>query len=164
MSGSDHGHSHGHDAHHHDGAHGPSHYIRIWVVLLVLLVISITGPMLEIPAVTLVTAFGIAGVKAFLVMKHFMHLDRELPLVRYILTTSVVFMIMFFAATAVDVMNHEGARWTNDAAKRAIAEGMAYGDPAAHHAAHDAAHGGSHDAPASHEAPASNEAPAAGGH
>ena len=50
-------------------ANHDQHYIRIWQVLLVLLVISVLGPMLEIQTVTLVTAFGIAVVKAYLVAK-----------------------------------------------------------------------------------------------
>jgi caa(3)-type oxidase subunit IV len=121
--------------HAHD-AHSPQHYIRIWAILLVLLAVSIIGPELEIAIVTLITAFGVAGVKAYLVMKHFMHLDAERPVVIYILTTSCLFMVMFFAAVGVDVMNHEGARWVNVAANEAVERGLAYGDPAAHHADH----------------------------
>ena len=49
-------------------------YVSICVILLVLLVISILGPELGIRAVTLITAFGIAVVKAYLVAKNFMHL------------------------------------------------------------------------------------------
>ena len=138
---------HGHDDHH-DERHEPKHYIKIWGVLMVLLVVSILGPELEIQIVTLITAFGVAGVKAFLVMKHFMHLDVEKPFVIYALTTSIMFMVMFFAAVGVDVMNHEGARWANVAATQSIARGLAAGDPAAHHGSHgdhddhaDAAHG-----------------------
>ena len=134
------------DDHAHD-AHGPKHYIRIWAVLLVLLAVSIIGPEFEIAIVTLITAFGVAGVKAYLVMKHFMHLDTERPVVLYILSTSVVFMVMFFAAVGVDVMNHEGARWVNVAANQAVERGLAYGDPASHHGAHGdhgEAHGDDH--------------------
>ena len=42
-----------------------------------LLVVSVAGPMLEIKIVTLITAFGIAVVKAYLVAKNFMHLNIE---------------------------------------------------------------------------------------
>lgn len=142
-------HDHGHE---HDGSHSPKHYVRIWMVLLVLLVVSVLGPELGIPAVTLVTAFGIAFVKAWLVIKHFMHMDAELPFVRYVLVTSLLFMLMFFAAVSVDVLNHDGARWTNVAAKSAIAAGLEAG---AHAADHGAAAG-------DHAAPAEAGAPAAG--
>lgn len=133
--------AHAHDDHH-DDSHSPAHYKKIWAILCVLLFISVTGPMLEIAVITLITAFGIAGVKAYLVMKHFMHLDVEKPIVLYILTTGVVFIVMFFSAVGIDVMNHDGARWSNDAAKRAVVQGLAYGDPAAHHGDHgDEEHG-----------------------
>ena len=45
--------------------HEHPNYVRIWAILLVLLIISVLGPMLEIRVVTLFTAFGIAIVKAY---------------------------------------------------------------------------------------------------
>jgi caa(3)-type oxidase subunit IV len=154
----DHGHADhgGHDDH---AAHSPKHYIRIWAILCVLLIISITGPMLEIQVITLLTAFGIAFVKAGLVVKHFMHLDTEKPVVWYMLITGIAFMLLFFAGVAPDVMNHTGARWNNIAAEREIQRGMAYGDPADHHGEHAAA---ADHAPAGEAAPAGDEAAPAG--
>jgi len=146
----------GHDAHgHHDASHSPKHYIRIWAVLCVLLAISVTGPMLEIPVITLLTAFGIAGVKAWLVMKHFMHLPAEKPVIIFILATGIVFILMFFSVASIDVMSHDGARWSNNAAKAAITRGLAAGDPAAAHGAHHesaapGAHAPAEPAPAGH--------------
>ena len=61
------------------------HYVKIWALLLVLLVISILGPMLEIKILTLITAFGIAIVKALLVAAYFMHLNIEK---RYVLVSA----------------------------------------------------------------------------
>ena len=57
--------------------HDHTHYIRIWAILCALLVVSVAGPMVGIRFVTLVTAFGIAIVKAYLVCSHFMHLNIE---------------------------------------------------------------------------------------
>jgi len=91
--------------------HGSQHYVKIWGVLLVLLVISIFGPFLEIWIVTLVTAFGIAFVKAYLVAKHFMHLNVQPGYVGYLLTTCLVFMLLFFAGVAPDVMKKDGDNW-----------------------------------------------------
>jgi caa(3)-type oxidase subunit IV len=91
--------------------HGAQHYIRIWAILLGLLVVSVAGPMLEIQVVTLITAFGIALVKAYLVCKNFMHLNVQPKFVIYLLTTMLVFMLLFFAGTAPDVMKHEGHNW-----------------------------------------------------
>jgi hypothetical protein len=58
-------------------AYAHPNYVKIWIWLVVLLLISVAGPMLEIPAVTIITAFGIAFVKAFLVAANFMHLKFE---------------------------------------------------------------------------------------
>jgi len=120
----DHG---GHDAVHH------YNYVKIWIILCVLLAISVAGPELEMPIVTLLTAFGIAFVKAGIVIKYFMHLTTQKPFVHYFLITALVFMVLFFAGTAPDVSNHEGQNWENVAAKEAVIRGMAAGDPADHH-------------------------------
>ncbi len=86
-------------------------YVKIWGILLVLLVVSIAGPFLGIKIVTLLTAFGIAIVKAYLVAKNFMHLNIEPRYAIYLLTTMLVFMLLFFAGVAPDVMKHEGRNW-----------------------------------------------------
>ena len=59
------------------GAHAHPNYVKIWVLLLVLLVVSIIGPELGIPWLTLLTAFGIALVKTYYVAAYFMHLNFE---------------------------------------------------------------------------------------
>ena len=104
--------------------HHPRNYVKIWAVLVVLLVISVLGPMAEIRILTLLTAFGIAFVKAYLVAKNFMHLDVEKPIALYIMVTCLVFMVLFFAGVAPDVMNHDGSNWTNQAAHTEVARGM----------------------------------------
>lgn len=135
------------DAH---GAHGqdePHHYDypKIYGVLMVLLVISVTGPMLEIPLLTLITAFGIAFVKAGIVIKYFMHVGDLPKFVHYFMVTALVFMVLFFAGTAPDVKNHDGHNWENVAAKaeieRALAEQAAGGG--GHHG--EADHGDGHE-------------------
>ena len=135
----DDGHGHGHHDH-------SDHYKKIWMILCGLLFVSVAGPevaefMPEGNArvmLVLLTAFGIAFVKAYMVMKHFMHLDVERPVVWYILTTSVVFMVLFFAGVSPDVMNHDGSRWENVAAKKAIQKRLDAG-PGGHHG--DESHG-----------------------
>jgi caa(3)-type oxidase subunit IV len=95
-------------------AHAEAHhinYVRIWQILLVLLVVSVLGPLLEIKIVTLITAFGIAVVKAYLVAKNFMHLNVQPRYVVYILGTTLVFMLLFYAGTAGDVMKQAGDNW-----------------------------------------------------
>ena len=87
------------------------HYIKIWGILLALLVVSICGPMLEIQVITLITAFGIAIVKAYLVAKHFMHLNIEKKYISFLLIIMLAFMFVLFFGIAPDVMNAEGQNW-----------------------------------------------------
>ena len=110
----------------HDG-----HYVRIWAALLALLVVSIVGPMFGIRVLTIITAFGIAIVKAYLVAKHFMHLNIERRWVAYILVAMLAFMVVMFGGVAPDVLRHSGHNWDKN-----------YVEPAVH---------GGHGAPAEHE-------------
>lgn len=141
--------AHGDAAGHHEEEHihPPSFYIKTWAVLLVLLAISIAGPMLEIRAITLITAFGIAVVKAYIVCSRFMHLNVQKKYVVYFLITSIAFMFLFFFAIAPDVLKHHGTNWVNTAAIAEIER----------HGGHDGGadvHEGGHDAKGGHEAKA----------
>jgi len=108
-----HAHTHEGPEHSHDHSHGHhTNYVKIWAILLVLLVVSILGPEIGIKWVTLVTAFGIAVVKAYMVARYFMHINLAARYVGYLVTTMLVFMLLFFAGTAGDVMNSEGRNWT----------------------------------------------------
>ena len=125
----------------HADDHGDQHYIKIWGYLLILLAISFVGPMAEIQWLTLLTAFGIAVVKAYLVAVHFMHITMTPRFVIYTVSTTLVFMLLFFAGTAPDVMKAEGTNWVKPAwieAERAYAAGEVGGD------AHGAGHGEDH--------------------
>lgn len=106
-------------------AHHPS-YVKIWAILVVLLGLSVAGPHLGIEIITLITAFGIAVVKAYLVAKHFMHVNLEKRYVVYLIATCLGFMGLLYAGVAPDVMRHSGRNWHNlaaqDEVKRAIAE------------------------------------------
>ena len=97
--------------------HSENHtnYVKIWAILVALLVVSVVGPMAEIPWLTLVTAFGIACVKAYLVLVKFMHIGAEQRFIAYMTTTFLVLMFIFFAGTAPDVMEHEGTNWEKPA-------------------------------------------------
>lgn len=118
-----------------------TNYVKIWAILTGLLVVSVTGPMLGIRVVTLIAAFGIALVKAYLVAKNFMHLDVEKPIVRWLLGTALILMVLLYAGLAPDVQKSSGQHWTKDA-------GFHYLQPVKEHVKHEA--GG--------------EAPDAGGH
>jgi caa(3)-type oxidase subunit IV len=120
------------DAAHAD--HGPAHYIQVWFILVLLLIVSVAGPMLEIQWLTLVTAFGIACVKAYLVAKNFMHINLEQRFISYAVITVLVFMLLFFAGASPDVMKDEGSGWEKPAWKAAAAAASsAHGGAPEHH-------------------------------
>jgi caa(3)-type oxidase subunit IV len=124
-----HSHSHDHGAHGHAGhggghGHGPHHpasyYVKIWALLLGLLVISILGPMLGHKVLTLITAFGIAIVKALIVAAFFMHLNIEKRYVWYLLFAMLLMVGLFFGATAPDINHVRGRNWINRSAEHHI--------------------------------------------
>jgi caa(3)-type oxidase subunit IV len=119
-----------------DDVHATEHthvnYVKIWAILVVLLAVSVAGPMLEIQIVTLITAFGIALVKAYLVVKNFMHIDVEKRFIPYACVTVLVFMVLFYAGTAPDVMKKQGRNWEKPAWINPPAQAPA----AAHEGAH----------------------------
>lgn len=94
-----------------EGAHEHPNYVKIWAILVVLLCISVVGPLAGIREVTLITAFGIALVKAYLVAKNFMHVNLVQRYVRLLVMTALVFMVLFFAGSAPDVMHLFGHNW-----------------------------------------------------
>ena len=96
---------------HEHSSHSPAHYVKIWGILLVLFVISVCGPMLGIRVVTLITAFGIAIVKAYIVAAEFMHLKAEKRLATLIMTSMLLLMLIFYFGIAPDVMKSSGQRW-----------------------------------------------------
>jgi caa(3)-type oxidase subunit IV len=116
-----------HDSHgQHDG-HGDAHHVnykKIYFTLLGLLVVSVVGPFFGILWVTLITAFGIAIVKANLVIQNFMHLKWERRIAKWVLTTSLVLMALMMAGVSVDVLNHEGNNWETVAAQAAVERGI----------------------------------------
>ena len=121
--------------------HEHPNYVKIWLILLALLAVSVIGPMFEIRVVTLVTAFGIAVVKAYIVAVNFMHINIAKRYVSYLVATCLVFMLLLFAGTAPDVMRDEGDNWIKPA-WQARAAAWAAGDhgEAAGHGHEDAGH------------------------
>ena len=122
----DHAHAHGEHTHHGD-------YVKIYWILLVLLCISVAGPFLDIKAITLITAFGIAVVKAYLVAKNFMHINVAAKYVAYLMLTMLVFMVLFFAGSAPDVMKPQGRNWDKPAWLEERAHPPAPAEPGEHH-------------------------------
>ena len=93
------------------GTHAHPNYVKIWFWLVILLVISTLGPMLEIPVITLITAFGIAVVKAFMVAANFMHIKFEKHIIWFMMLMSLTLLGVFFFGVAPDIMQTEGDQW-----------------------------------------------------
>ncbi len=104
--------------------HDHPNYGRIYIALVVLLCISVAGPHLGILWVTLITAFGVALLKANLVVQNFMHLRVERRFIKWMLATTLIIVALFMAGTAPDIMKHHGMRWVNNAAMAEIAQGI----------------------------------------
>lgn len=119
--------------HAHAAEHPHTSYVKIWAILVMLLGVSVTGPMFGIQIVTLITAFGIALVKAYLVAKHFMHITIEKRFVPYLVVTALVFMLLFYAGTAPDVMKKEGTQWEKPSWKSAPTASASPAHEGAHH-------------------------------
>jgi len=90
-------------------AHPP--YVKIYLTLLALFAVSVLGPTLGIWWLTLVTAFGIAVIKATMVAAYFMHINIEPRYIRRLMYVMLAFMLVLFAGVAPDVMKHEGKNW-----------------------------------------------------
>ncbi len=112
-------------------------YVKIWATLVVLLIISVAGPFLGIRWVTLITAFGIAVVKAYMVAKHFMHIDLERKWILYLVATMLALMAVMVGGVSPDVMQHHGRNWTNVAAQEVVEKGLK--EAPAEHGEHGAA-------------------------
>lgn len=108
-----------------NSGHHDVNYKKIYFTLLFLLAVSVVGPEFGIIWVTLVTAFGVAVVKAYLVIENFMHLRWEKKLMKWLLTSSLVVMALMFFGVAPDVMRHEGRNWVNQAAMASVERGIA---------------------------------------
>lgn len=119
-------------AHAQDHAHAHPNYVRIWAILVGLLVVSVVGPMLGIRIVTLVAAFGIALVKAYMVAKNFMHLNVEKKIVHWALALALAFMVLLYAGISPDVGRDSGQRWVKTAGWHHLAQPAGEHETGAH--------------------------------
>ena len=89
----------------------PSHtkwYIAIWAILLVFLFVSIALSHLPNVYVMNGIVFTIAFVKAFLVMRHFMHLKMEPWLITILVLAAVGTLVVLLIGVSPDVTFHAG--------------------------------------------------------
>ena len=104
-------------AHATHAAHTHPSYVKIWAVLVVLLGVSIAGPVLGMMWLTLITAFGIAVVKALMVAAYFMHLNIERAYIKQLLLVLLGLMLLLFAGVAPDIMKRSGRNWEQQPAR-----------------------------------------------
>lgn len=103
-------------------------YLKIYFTLVVLFIVSVVGPEVA-PAfgafakpVVLLTAFGIAIWKAYLVCAYFMHLKVEKIYAPYILLACLSLLFVFFFGTATDAMFSSGHKWVKPFSEEAAVE------------------------------------------
>ena len=156
---------------HGTAAHGESHeahYVRIWAILVVLLLVSYFGPMVATKLgwhwLLLTTAFGVAVIKAYMVAKNFMHINVENRIIHFMMITGVALMVLLYGAIAPDIQKGTGQNWQKDAGFH-----HSFTTSKPHHAGgHEAAD--EHAAPADEHAtpaaptPAASESTGASGH
>ena len=102
--------------------HHPN-YVKVWAILVGLLIVSVVGSMSHIREVVLIAAFGVALIKAYLVAKNFMHVNVEKRWVPYLLIMCLLFIAIFFAGVAPDVMRHGGLNWNKNPVNQAGSPG-----------------------------------------
>ena len=101
----------------HDHRHPASYYIKIYWILSALFAVSVIGPLTAGYAgeaaglVVLITAFGVAIVKALMVAARFMHLNIERKMIWWLMIMTLLAVFCCFAGLAPDVMNPNGANW-----------------------------------------------------
>ena len=99
----------------HAETHRHPNYLKVYFTLVGLLVVSVVGPMLGIRVVTLIAAFGVALVKAYMVAKNFMHLNVEKRWIHWALALALVFMVLLYAGVSPDVGRDSGQHWAKGA-------------------------------------------------
>jgi cytochrome c oxidase subunit 4 len=78
------------------------HYVLIWLGLLSLTGLTVALAGIGIGRWVIATALIIAGVKATLVLNHFMHLKHEERMFRWFVAVSLATLTIFFVLTFFD--------------------------------------------------------------
>ncbi|MHC4443857.1 MAG: cytochrome C oxidase subunit IV family protein [Planctomycetota bacterium] len=77
-------------------------YLKIWVSLVILTVITVSVSYLDMKHVAILTALLIAMVKSTLVLLYFMHIRFEKPLYAVLLVAVIATYAVFIGLTFVD--------------------------------------------------------------
>jgi len=79
-------------------------YLKIWISLLVLTVVTVSASYVEFGTFNILIAMLIATIKATLVGLFFMHLKYDNRVNQVVFASSFVFLFIFVALTLSDVM------------------------------------------------------------
>jgi cytochrome c oxidase subunit 4 len=83
---------------------GPGRLTTVWALLLVLTAATVTISRIDLGALNIWAALGIASIKASLVIAFFMHMKYEGLLLRLCLLTALVTLATFIGLTFFDVL------------------------------------------------------------
>lgn len=84
--------------------HGHPNYFKIWGILVAILFISLALGELGQKALAITLIFGLALIKAIMVMGNFMHLKWEPKLLTWIMIFATVCLGIFYFGVAPDVV------------------------------------------------------------
>lgn len=91
---------------HEDTAHHivpASTFLKVFATLIVLTVITVAAAQFDFGSLNAVVAFGIATVKASLVLGIFMHLKYDNMMNRVIIFTGLFFVVIFYMFCILDI-------------------------------------------------------------
>ncbi|MDD5676014.1 MAG: cytochrome C oxidase subunit IV family protein [Chitinivibrionales bacterium] len=83
-------------------------YIAVWITLLVLTGVTVTGARLNLGTVTIIVVLTIAAIKSVLVLLYFMHLRHEKRLLlKLLIPGTLVLLAIFIGLTYADVITRQ---------------------------------------------------------
>ena len=99
--------SHAHDSHadhgHHD--HGIGGYLVVFVLLMILLVATVAVAYFHLGIFNVPVAYGIAAIKAVLILWFFMHLNEQTRLVQVFAFASFAWLLIFMIMLSGDYLS-----------------------------------------------------------
>jgi len=81
-----------------------TNYFRIYLILLAALVVSLILGALSSSALTVTIIFVIAGIKAYLVLNHFVHLEAEPRYIKVAVVGFVAILVVLYVGLVPDIV------------------------------------------------------------
>lgn len=90
------------------GTHRQPNYIAIWVILIAALIASVGLALLEQRRLAATLIFGLATIKAFLVIAYYMHLRWEPRFVVLVIVAGILTLAILFLGLMPDLVHVYG--------------------------------------------------------